>query len=260
MQNHPALARLNRETLDLMLQPYGIHLLQASATATEVMVLASLAASENVSGAASKMKVRVSKWLRDRICLGATKRLLSRGYFACTTGDATTDEIERYLDKQAEHHGYTSRARPPVFVQAFALDSTDKQRLSAKHAVTLLRFHIVLSTWGRKGVFSSTAAQSITRRWLVCQTTNRWAIEKVSFVADHVHLALRVHPGTSPASAVVVLMNASQALMWSGFAECVVRAGVERLWTPSAYIGSFGDLRSVKIGAYVRQWAQQEML
>lgn len=49
-------------------------------------------------------------------------------------------------------------------------------------------------------------------------------------------------------------MNTSQELVSSDFADSMVRVGIKQLWTPSAYIGSFGDLESVKVGAYVRKW------
>jgi hypothetical protein len=38
----------------------------------------------------------------------------------------------------------------------------------------------------------------------------------------------------------------------------VIPARVERLWQPSAYIGSYGDLESIKIAAYVRKWESED--
>jgi REP element-mobilizing transposase RayT len=249
-----ALANLNRTTLDSLMQPYDIHILEASGSEADVRVLASLLPTETAAGAASKLKGRVSKWLREQLELHQPQKLLSRGYFACSTGQSTTEAVDRYLDFQAEHHGYMSRPRTPVFVQRYPLTPADEQRLSAKHAVTALQFHVVLSTWRRMGVFSQRAAEATADRWRRLQTDYRMAIEKVSFVPDHVHSAVRVHPSQSPANIVVALMNASQELLWSRFAASVIQAGVERLWQPSAYIGSYGDLESAKIGSYVRKW------
>ena len=82
-------------------------------------------------------------------------------------------------------------------------------------------------------------------------------MEKVSFVPDHVHLAVRTHPTVSPAKMTLALINAAQELLWRDFDQSVIRAGVERLWQPSAYIGSYGDLESAKIASYVRQWEDQ---
>jgi hypothetical protein len=49
-------------------------------------------------------------------------------------------------------------------------------------------------------------------------------------------------------------MNASQEVLWSQFDRDVIQAGVERLWQPSAYVGSFGDLTSNAISANVARW------
>jgi putative transposase len=254
----PALAKLNVKTLDSLLQPYDVKILEASANKMDVKVLASLLPTEIVAGCVSKTKGRVSKWLRDELALPGPRKLLSRGYFACTTGKSSAQAIHEYLDSQGEHHGYMSRPRPPVFVKSYPLTSDDEQRLRANHAVTMLRFHVVLCAWRRKGVLSRPAAEAIAEHWRVLQGEYPMAIEKVSFVPDHVHLAVDVHPSLAPAKIVVALMNASQELMWNEFADSVVGAAVERLWQPSAYIGSYGDLESAKIASYVRTWEQEE--
>jgi REP element-mobilizing transposase RayT len=171
----PALARLDQATLDALLQPYGIHVLEVAAGQTDVKLLASLL-------------------------------------------------------------------------------PADEQRLSAQHAVTILRLHLVLSTWRRKGVFGRTEGEAIATRWRQMQDELAIALEKVSFVPDYVHLAVRFHPSVSPAIMVVALMNAAQEQMRSDFPDVVIRAGVERLSQPSAYLGAFGELESAKIAAYVRRW------
>lgn len=256
----PELRGLDREMLDSILQPYGIHILEASSSETDAKVLASLLPTETAAACAGKMKGRVSKWLREQIGhqQAPKEKLLSRGYFACTTGESTAEAVSHYLDNQGEHHGYASRVRPPVFVRRYPLTSTDEQRLSANHAATVLRFHVVLATWRRKGVFAQAAAEAMAHGWREIQAQHRMVIEKVSFVPDHAHVAVRVHPSQSPGEIVAALMNASQERMWSDFSDSVIRAGVERLCQASAYIGSYGDLESAKIGAYVRKWEQGE--
>ena len=253
----PALARLDQRTLDALLQPYGIHVLEATANETDVKLLASLLPAETVAACAGKAKGRVSKWLREELELHEPERLLSRGYFACTAGPSDADAVERYLDEQSEHHGYASRPRPPVFVQRYPLTRADERRLSTQHVVTTLRVHLVLSTWRRKGVFGHTEGEAIATRWRELQGEPAIVLEKVSFVPDHVHLAVRFHPRVSPAAVVVALMNAAQERMWNDFPEAAIRAGVQRLWQPSAYLGTFGELQSAKIAAYVRRWERQ---
>ena len=43
------------------------------------------------------------------------------------------------------------------------------------------------------------------------------ALVKVSFVPDHVHLALKMHPSVAPAEVVTTLMNSAQELVWRDF-------------------------------------------
>ena len=251
---HPALAKLNRETLDTLLRGYGIHILEATASESDVRVLASLLPGETAAACASKMKGRASKWLRGQTNVSESQKLLSRGYFACTTGTSAKEAVLSYLDSQSEHHGYSSRPNPPVFVASYAQTSADEKRLAVNHAVTVLQFHVVLSTWRRRGVFGRLEAEGIANLWRETQRQHPLFIEKVSFVPDHVHLAVHVHPSHSPAKAVVELMNAAQEVVWKAFADSAIRARAERLWQPSAYIGSYGSLESVKIAAYVRKW------
>lgn len=181
---------------------------------------------------------------------------LARGYFAVTSGGATAGAIDTYLDQQGEHHGYSDRARPPVFVRTFAGSSETESVLQTDHAITRLRFHIVLATWRRRGVLGQASAKAVSDRWQELQSDLRLRLEKVSFVPDHVHLAVTLHPAIDPASVVVALMNAAQEILWSQFDRDVIQAGVERFWQPSAYVGSFGDLTSNAISAYVARWEQ----
>jgi len=252
----PALATLTQDALDSLLRPYGIRILEASASETDVKVFASLSPSETVAGFVSKAKGRVSKWLREQMPVGQAgpqAKLLSRGYFACTTGQSAAEAVKRYLDRQGEHHAYLRRPCPPVFVRRYVPTPADEERLSAKHAVTVLQFHLVLSTWRRKGVFGPEEAEAVGDRWRQAQGSYAVVLEKVSFVPDHVHVAVRVHPSLSPASIVVTLMNGAQEVVWRDFPNSAIQAGAERLWQPSAYIGSYGELESAKIGAYVRR-------
>ena len=196
-QPQPALRGLGQQTLCSILRPYGIHILEMSASDTDVKVLASLLPSETAAACAGKMKGRVSKWLGEQgdPRQSTNQKRLSRGYFACTTGKSTADAVNRYLAKQGEHHGYASRVRPPEFVRQYAITVEDEQRLHANHAVTVLQYHIVLSTWKRKGVFVRATAEATADAWRRIQGRYQMSIEKVSFVPDHVHLAVLIPAG-----------------------------------------------------------------
>jgi REP element-mobilizing transposase RayT len=74
---------------------------------------------------------------------------------------------------------------------------------------------------------------------------------KVSFVPDHAHVALRAHPAISPADIAIALMNSAQ----EEISGALIPARLERLWQPSVYLGSYGDLASPQIRKYIEHWS-----
>src|SRR6185369_2718615 len=133
------LTTLQRRTLDALLEPYNIRVLECVTNATELKCIVSLKPLEPISGCASKLKGKVSKWLKDELKLAQPESLLSKGYFACTTGKSRSKIVERYLSSQAKHHGYSNRFLPPIFVEQYRLSPQDKARISANHAFVVAR-------------------------------------------------------------------------------------------------------------------------
>lgn len=241
------LAKLNLTLLNDLMLPYGIRVLECAADETDLITVVSLKPEETISGCASKLKGRVTKWLRGELRLAEPMHLLSRGYFACTTGQSRTDLVEQYLETQSDHHGYSRRLLPPVFEERYELSAADETRLTARHAYVMSRFHIVLATRQRRGVFGAREGRRIVCEWRKQQMQLRIGIVKASFVPDHVHIALRMHPAVSPASIVAVLMNIAQETLQ----DALIAVGLDRLWEPSAYVGSYGDLASPQIRKYI---------
>ena len=245
----PPLSQLTTRTLNNLVNEYRIRVLECAASEIELAVIVSLQPDDTISSCSVKLKGRISKWLSQRLGLSEPIKLLSRGYFACTVGKSRRRVIERYLDIQGDHHGYASRQLPPVYVRNFEVTPAYEMRLSVPNAVVLARFHIVLSTFHRHGVIGFCEAKTIALEWQNRQVDLRIAILKVSFVPDHVHLALRAHPNISPAEIVVALMNIGQEIIEDDLA----RVGLDRLWEPSAYVGSYGDLASPQVRKYLER-------
>lgn len=88
----------------------------------------------------------------------------------------------------------------------------------------------------------------------MAQVATTMRVDQGFFVPDHVHVALRTHPLLSPADVVVALMNSSQDVV----SRQLVRAGLNRLWQPSAYVGSYGDLASAQVRKYIEGWDKTE--
>src|SRR5262245_14668899 len=63
----PPLAALDQPTLQGLMGPLGIHVLECVSDAVEVRVLVSLKPQESVSACASKLKGQTSKWLNQAL-------------------------------------------------------------------------------------------------------------------------------------------------------------------------------------------------
>jgi REP element-mobilizing transposase RayT len=253
----PALAELNLPTLQGLADRYEIKILECQSGPADVRILVSLRPNETLSACASKLKGQTSKWLREARQLNQPADLLARGYFACTTGKSRQQQVDAYLGEQGSHHGYRQREMPPLYVRSFSLDPIAEARLQAQHACTVLRFHIVLATCRRQGVFGPEEGEAIAEQWWELGKRERFALLKVSFVPDHVHVALQTHPSVSPALLVQRLMNAAQRLVWERFEASAIQARIERLWQPSAYVGSFGDWATPQIQRYIQSWRER---
>jgi REP element-mobilizing transposase RayT len=254
LQPHEPLARINQAVLAELASPLGIHLLGCNGSATEVRLLVSLKPDESISSCASKLKGKTSRWLREALRFSEPANLLSKGYFACTSGKSTTEKVNEYLNGQGEHHGYTARALPPIFVQTYTPTAATEAGVQANHAFTRLQFHLVLATYRRRGVFGRDEARAVAGSWRELQAEVRFVLTKVSFVPDHAHVAVCLHPSVSPGGLAVSLMNRAQKVIFDNWPNAVITAGVERLWQPSAYVGSFGDLASPQIQSYIQNW------
>lgn len=254
LRPYAPLARLDALLLQRLVERYDIRVLECEGQATEARVVASLQPQETLAGCASKLKGQTSKWLREALGLKQPVDLLSKGYFACTSGKSTREQVEQYLAGQEAHHGYADRVLPPVYVETYPLSPEGEARLQPKHAFVVAQFHVVLATWRRHGVFGREEARAVADGWRALAGKQRFALLKVSFVPDHVHVAVRTHPSLAPGILAVELMNAAQKTMWDRFPDAVIQARVERLWQPSAYVGSFGDLATPKLQRYIQNW------
>jgi REP element-mobilizing transposase RayT len=215
----PALAELSLAEAQKFAAPVGVKILELRADETNLLVLVSLLPTESVSICASKLKGRLSKWLRERLGLAEVENLLGRGYFACTAGHNVREDVVGYLDKQPAHHGYDRRVLPPTFVKEWAPAPADDARLNPAHAVALLQFHVVLAVANRHGVFGDESGPVIAEDWRILGNEEKFSLLKVSFVPDHIHVAVRTHPAVVPVELVARLMQAAQERMRRDFPE-----------------------------------------
>src|SRR5262249_51929835 len=150
--------------------------------------------------------------------------------------------VRRYLDQQAEHHGYSKRALPPVF----RYSARQPIALTAAHATFELTHHLVLATEHRRGVFTAGIGAELGSYWLKVAAKHGFAIERISVLPDHVHLLVRTVPRLSIEACALALMNNGQHFVARQFPEALITAGLNQLWQPSAYAGATGTVTTAR--------------
>jgi len=228
--------KLVTETLSPLCTRHDYHSLSMKVRRTDVQLLLSLKPEHRISDVLKKLKGESSKVLCQRLQVGPP--FWARGYLARSSGRATVNAVRQYLEQQPEHHGYAQRPRPPVFHFRAATPRT----LSVAHAIFDLKHHLVFATKFRRAIFDSKLARALVNYWLRVAAKRQFALDEASVLPDHVHLLVRITPKMSIEECALLLMNNGQYFVGKYWPERLIEAGIDRLWQPSAYAGTCGEL------------------
>jgi putative transposase len=209
----------------------------------------SMRPSQLISDALKRLKGRSS----SAICqeFGLAPPLWARGYLARSAGRVRVQAVNRYLANQAEHHGYSTRALPPIF----RFRATEPRILATAHASFDLTHHLVLATRFRKGVFDSKTGEALVNYWIKVAARRGFAVDQATVLPDHVHLLVRITPKMSVEQAALSLMNNGQYFLAKHFPVALFEAKIDQLWQPSAYVGTCGELPTALLKAFLRGMA-----
>jgi putative transposase len=238
------IAALSQALTDLC-EINDLHLLEKDCQPEHVQLVLSLRPSQLISDALKRLKGRSSA----AICQGfGLKPLLwARGYLARSVGRVRVQAVKRYLDSQAEHHGYSKRALPPVF----KFRATEPAVLATAHASFNLTHHFVLATRFRRGVFDSTTGEALVNYWMTVAARRGFAVDQVTVLPDHVHLLVRITPKISVEQVALSLMNNGQYFVGKHFPRALVDAKIDQLWQPSGYVGTCGEFTTALLKAFL---------
>ena len=235
------------QALTDLCQINDLHLLEQDCQPQHIQLLLSLRPSQVISDALKKLKGRSSAAICQEF--GLDPPLWARGYLARSVGRVRIQAVKRYLENQAEHHGYSARALPPVF----RFNSPERALLATAHASFDLTHHLVLATRFRRGIYDSKTGQALVNYWLKVAAGRGFAIDQATVLPDHIHLHVRITPKISVEQAALSLMNNGQYFMAKHFPVTLVEAGVDQLWQPSAYVGTCGELPTALLKAFLRE-------
>ncbi|MGH9427455.1 MAG: IS200/IS605 family transposase, partial [Terriglobia bacterium] len=224
-----------------------LHLLEKDCQPEHVQLLLSLRPSQLISDAMKRLKGRSS----TAICqeFGLTSPLWARGYLARSVGRVRVQAVKKYVASQAAHHGYSTRALPPVF----KFKAKEPEALATAHASFDLTHHLVLVTRFRRGVFDSKTGEALVNYWIKVAASRGFAVDQITVLPDHVHLIVRITPKISAEQVALSLMNNGQHFVATHFPLAVVEAKIDQLWQPSAYVGTCGELTTALLKTFLRR-------
>ncbi|HKZ78925.1 MAG TPA: IS200/IS605 family transposase [Pyrinomonadaceae bacterium] len=155
---------------------------------------------------------------------------------------------QKYLEQQAEHHGYIGRALPPIF----RFRASNPAVLSVAHASFDLKYHLVLATRFRHGTFDSKLGGALIGYWTRVASRRDFAIDQATVLPDHVHLLVRITPKMSIEQCALLLMNNGQYFVGKHYPQALVAAKIDQLWQPSAYAGTCGELTTALVKSFLQ--------
>jgi len=219
---------------------HDYHLLQHKVYPDHLRCLLSPKPDQTISTVINKLKSNISRGLCSEF--GIQAPLWATGYLARSVGHVRIQEVKHYLAHQADHHGYSRRVNPPVF----RYRSGNPAALGAAHAAFDLRYHLVLATRYRRGVFGSSLGRALVDYWLKVAHKKGFALDEATVLPDHVHLLVRVAPKMSIEECALSLMNNSEH--WMG--KNSPGAG-DKVWQRSAYAGTRGKVTTAMVKAFL---------
>jgi putative transposase len=224
----------------------NLHLIEKDCQTDHVQLMLSLRPSQLISDSLKRLKGRSSAAICQEF--GLAPPLWARGYLARSAGRVRVQAVKRYLERQAEHHGYSKRVLPPVF----RFRAPEREILETAHASFDLTHHFVLATRFRRGVFDSKIGHALVNYWIKVAARHGFAIDQVTVLPDHVHMLVRITPKISIEQVVLSLMNNGQNFVVKHSPLTLVEANIDQLWQPSAYVGTCGELPTALLKAFLR--------
>jgi putative transposase len=228
-------------------QRHELHLVRLKINENHVRLLLSLRPSETISKVVQTVKTNSARAFSSACDLNAP--IWGRGYLAKSVGRVRTGEVKRYIEGQSEHHGYAKRVLPPVY----RFRSDCPKALVAEHSVFELNHHLVFATKHRAGIFGASVGHELCAYWIRVAQKHGFAIDRCTFVPDHVHLLIRTMPNMSVEKCAFSLLNNGQYFMVKHAPKLLVEAGIDQLWQDSAYVGTTGEFTTALMKSFLKE-------
>jgi len=219
-------------------------LLERSIDENHLRLLISLRPQHTVSDVVKKLKGNLQhQYLKEH-----SEKLLGKGYFARTSGRVSVERTNDYLNRQVTHHGYRGE-----WTDALELRNTNfrSPAFSFGHCVSILNYHLVLSTQERKSVFDEEIAPKLFNYICRVGTKHDFLVERVSFLPDHMHMTFEGKPTISAEDYALMIMNNTQFWMNKYFSGVLKNTDAWNVWEPTYYAGTVGEYTTAQVKSFL---------
>lgn len=116
-----------------------------------------------------------------------------------------------------------------------------------------IAYHIVWITKYRKKLLVDNIKHSLED--IIYQTSREknWKIQALEIMPDHVHLFVTALPSDSPAKVAKLFKGISARRLLMKYPELSTCKGRSKLWSPSYYIGTAGNVSVETIKRYIQE-------
>ena len=232
-------------TLEEICRRHDFHLLDEAVYPDHIRLVISLRPADTISRTLQTLKGNLSRLLGAEFVVQPP--MWADGFLARSVGRVRIEAVKKYIANQAEHHGYERRAILPVF----RYRAGRQKVLTAAHSSFDLSHRLVIATRYRRGLFGARIGEELARYWLAVSDKRGFAIDSATVLPDHVHLLVRLLPKQSVESCALTLMNNAQYWYGKHYSALLVKAAVDRLWQPSAYAGTCGELTTALLKSFL---------
>jgi len=228
------------------------HLLESQLRPDYVKLLLSLKPNQAVSRVVQMLKGNVAREYGLRSPTGLSsenaRRLWAKGYFAVTSGKVNLDSARAYVENQAPHHGYKGEWSQRL---RFRNEQFKSPAFDIAHCLAILNYHVVLATQDRVSLFDEVIAGKLFPYMLKVGDKHNFAIDRVTFMPDHVHLLLQAIPSVSIEQCALALMNNTQQWMVKHYSGTLKQTTAWDVWRPSFYAGSVGRYSTAQVKRFL---------
>ncbi len=116
-----------------------------------------------------------------------------------------------------------------------------------------IAYHVVWITKYRKKLLVDNIKHSLED--IIYQTSQEknWKIQALEIMSDHAHLFVTAPPSDSPAKVAKLFKGISARRLLMKYPELSTYKGRSKLWSPSYYIGTAGNVSAETIKRYIQE-------